>query len=259
MLTVLAAGGCATTAPRGYIAATNETVTAEIEQLGPAPGHVIYLENRSTVPVTVYSLTLRSCENVKQECEKPVRMNVKVRPGHRSTLQRVLPDNIHQRFRYSYSYGWRADSGITAALGVMAEGGSEHAAERLAAVRRAEAARRAEIGVHDEFLTNADIDALSDRVSSIRMEPDSLVMSVGDAVTLDQIRLILLGRDGERLGRVRHFGLYMRMGTVTLVRPDTLRAIAPGRVEIDLTLPDAIRSERVHALGGARITIVVRE
>lgn len=55
----LALAGCAPAAQRAYVAPTRETIisTTEEHQANP-PSHLIYIENHSTVPVTVFSLNL---------------------------------------------------------------------------------------------------------------------------------------------------------------------------------------------------------
>lgn len=64
-----------------FVAATNETVsTATEEAHGDAPAHNVWVTNASTEPVIVYSVTLRGCENIKQQCV-PRKMNLTVGPG----------------------------------------------------------------------------------------------------------------------------------------------------------------------------------
>src|SRR5690242_21947986 len=59
---------CAPAAQHTYVAQTRETIvsTTEEHEADP-PTHLIYIENHSTDPVTVFSLALTGCENIKPE------------------------------------------------------------------------------------------------------------------------------------------------------------------------------------------------
>ena len=258
LVLLLIVGGCAAKPPRAYIAATNETVRATTEEShGQAPAHNIYIENSSTVPVTVFSVTLRGCTNVKGTCDSPVSTNVRIPAGRRALVRRIEPRDPKQGFGYRYSYGWRADSGQSAALAVMANEGSVAAAEQLAAIERARAARQAEVGVHDEWLPVETVAALGSRAAGVRVEPDSFVVRVGEAVTLDRIRLMIIDSAGAPIGRAR-FSFGFQPGVVQFVRPDSLKAVAPGRVAIEVRLPVEANVGRTVMLPSRNVVIVVR-
>ena len=255
----LVIAGCASSGKMAYVAATSNTVVPVVEEAhGPAPAHVIYIENSSTVPITVYSVTLRSCENVKQQCDAPARRDVRVRPGGRSQIHRVEPRNANQGFQFRYSYGWRADSGSMAALSAMAEHGSVQASADLEAIARAREAQRTEVGAEDEYLSLADMKTLGAKIAAIRVEPDSLVLSVGGTVTVDRIRVMLLDQSGELLGRVRQVEWWYRPGVVEFTPPDTLRAIAPGRSPFEFALPAEALVGREVPLAAGKFVIIVR-
>ena len=248
---------CAARQP-AFVAATNETVIASTEEAhGPAAAHTIFIENRSTVPITVYSVTLRGCENVKAACDSPTPLSVRVAPGRRAMVRRVEPRNPERGFTYRYSYGWRAESGQAAALEVMANEGSVEAAEQLAAIERGRAARRAEVGVHDEWLSTTALAALGPRAAGVRAEPDSFVVRVGEAVTLDRIRMMVLDSSGAPLGRVR-FRFGYQPGVIQFVRPDSLKALRPGRVDVELQLPLEATVGQAATLPAAKVTLIVR-
>ena len=248
---------CAARRP-AYVAATNETVFASTEEAhGAAPAHTIYIENRSTVPVLVYSVTLRSCENIKAACDSPTPLSLRLAPGRRAMVRRVEPRDPQKGFTYRYSYGWRAESGQAAALTVMASEGSVEATERLAAIERGEAARRAEVGAHDEWLSTSALAALGPRLAGVRAEPDSFVMRVGEAVTLDRIRLMVVDSSGAPIGRAR-FRFGYQPGVIQFVRPDSLKAVRPGRVVVELRLPLEVTVGQAATLPGAPVTLVVR-
>lgn len=254
---VLAA--CASSSKPAFVAANNQTVFASTEQgHGPNPVHVIYVENRSTIPILVYGATLRRCENVKQRCDSPQKLNVRIAGGRRAPILRVEPRAENLGFTYSSSFSWQADSsGQVAALSVLADEGVQEARENIAAIERADAARRAEVGGHDDWLSTSSLGALGARAAAIRAEPDSIVMRVGEVVTLDRIRLIALDSAGARLGRVRYsFGF--QPGVVAFTRPDTLRAVAAGRVALELRAPIEAQVGRTAPLAPVLVSIIVR-
>lgn len=107
LLGAIGASGCASGVQRVYVAPTNETVvTGVTEGRGDDVFQMIWVANRSTVPVTVYSVTLRSCENVRQPCE-PRPMNVRLAAGEQRTVLRVEPKSDLQGFSFRYTFAWR--------------------------------------------------------------------------------------------------------------------------------------------------------
>jgi hypothetical protein len=256
---VLLLTACASTpTQKVYVAPTRETVFATVEESQGAPGHMIFVENRSSVPVTVYSVSLRDCQNVKGQCSvHPV--NIHLDAGRRSTLLRVEPADPQKGFNCHYSFGWRADSTTTLALGALAANGDAVAQRQLDAMHRADERRRHEVGSQDLDLTPSDISALATPASSLRASPDSLVLRVGDRATLDTIHVLLLGGQNEILGRVH--GLQWRVGSpaVRLVPPDTLVAAAAGRALLQLRLPDAFLPDQPALHVPLQVPIVVRQ
>ena len=107
LLGAAGAVGCAPASQRIYVAPTVETVVASLEEArGDLPAHLVWVENRSTVPVKVYSVTLRSCENVRQPCE-PRPVDISLAAGQRRMVMRVEPRSPNQGFSFRYSFAWR--------------------------------------------------------------------------------------------------------------------------------------------------------
>src|SRR5262245_64616783 len=79
MVCLIAATSAAQSA---YVAPTSETIFTDTEQRQDNPAHLVFVRNRSTVPVTVFSVSLSGCQNIKGTCE-PRRVNLKVWPGGR--------------------------------------------------------------------------------------------------------------------------------------------------------------------------------
>jgi hypothetical protein len=252
--------GCASAAPEHlYIAPTAETVFTTTAEIGSVPGQIIAIENRSTVPITVYSVTLRECENVRPQCSVPRRLNLHIAPHGKETLVRVEPANPRTGFRFRYSYGWRADSSSIAALGALASAGDTLARNRLAAISREEAHRRAAVGVKDLDLTPAEVNALADQATSLRATPDSLTIQSGGRVTLDTIHVLLIGPQGETLGRIRAFQWRLASGAVSAIRPDTIAGVRAGRAVLELRLPDNVLPGKPALHTPILIPIIVRE
>lgn len=106
---VLASGCAAKATERVYVAPTDQTVTARLEAAMDGRGQYVYVENRSTVPVTVTSLHLRDCENIKNRCEV-TRMRLKLAPGQRQQIGTVRPANPDAGHNFRYSFTWEADN-----------------------------------------------------------------------------------------------------------------------------------------------------
>jgi hypothetical protein len=258
-LSALLLPGCASAPTQhAYVAPTFETVFTTTEEMTTGPGQIVYVENRSSVRVTVYSVTLRDCQNIKASCT-PRQLNLRLDPGNRVTLVRVEPANPQQGFNFRYSFGWRADSSTTAALGALAAGGDTVARQQLSAIQREEARRRGTIGAADLDLAPNEIADLASRAGSLRALPDSLVLRVGGRVTLDTVRVLLISTQGETLGRMRALQFRVLPGPVSLVRPDTIVAVSPGRTSLQLKLPDDVLPGRPSIHDPVQVPIVVRQ
>ena len=218
-----------------YVAPTDETVTTQVEEgYGSTPSHVIWIRNASSVPIQVYSVTLRDCENVKQDCA-PYPLRLVVRPGAREVLRRVQPRNPDAGFGFRYTFGWRADSSAVAALRTLADNGSVTAQQQLAAHDAEAAERRATVGSHDQMLGQDEIAALGARVAGLRLEPDSVVVHVGQLFLVHQVRLLAVDSAGAVLGRVRAYNWRVAQGVVTMLS-DTVVAQRVGRTTADFRL-----------------------
>lgn len=254
----LSLSACAPAAHRAYIAPSNETVTSNTEERhDDPPTHLIYVQNHSTVPITVFSVSLRGCDNVKQTCE-PKPMNLRIPAGGRAIALRVQPENVHRGFNYSFGFSWRADSGGTSALVAMAGAGDSTSAQRLAAMRRAEEADRATPGIRYNELSRSDYTALKGRIAGVRADPDSLVLGPGDRATLDRIRILLVDTAGNVVGRTRWVGWRVPSSrAVQFTPPGNLLGRNPGRAVMHFELADEAQQLLGTQLNELEVPVVV--
>lgn len=229
--------GCASSGGQQvYVAPTAETVYSGYEEMQTQPGQVMYVENRSSVTIHVYSVTLRGCENIKQRCEvRPV--NIRVGPNGHEVILRIEPEDPQKAFNFSASYAWTADSAPKAALGALSTAGDSQATRELVAIRQAEARAGHQFGGQDLNLTAAEVDSLGDRAGSLRVVPPSLDIRVGQRVPLDTLRVLLVSTDGQTLGRVWTFGYRLPGdGVAHFVQPSSIVGAGPGHTVLQIQL-----------------------
>ena len=220
---------------QSYVAPTNETVTTRTEEgLGSSISQVIWIHNGSTVPIDVYSVTLRDCDNVKQDCSpRPLRMHLQ--PGRSDVLTRVEPRDAERGYSYRYTFGWRADSAYMAALHVLAATGTPQAEQRLASQEKANDDERTTVGSHDIVLGRDELATLGPKVYRLAVEPDSIVLHVGQSFLMHEVRVLAYDLQGNLLGRVASFQGRMLQGVMT-VHGDTATAERAGRSRMEFRL-----------------------
>jgi hypothetical protein len=105
----LVIAGCASQSQLVYVAPSNDTIISTTEEgHGATPSHNIYVVNESTVPIIVFGVALRDCENIKQQCESQP-ANVKIDGGQRRIVMRVEPKSLERAYSYRFSYSWRPE------------------------------------------------------------------------------------------------------------------------------------------------------
>ena len=252
--------GCASSGGQQvYVAPTSETVYSGYEEMQAHPGQVMYVENRSSVPIQVYSVTLRSCTNIKQTCEvRPV--NIRVGPNGHEVILRIEPEDPEKAYDFSASYAWRADSAPKAALGALSTAGDSQATHELAAIHQAEVRARHQVGGQDLDLTAGEVDSLGDRAGSLRVVPPSLVIRVGEQVPLDTLRVLLISTDGQTLGRVWAFRYRLPGdGVANFAKPSGVIGTRPGRTVLQLQLNEDVLREKPDLHRALEVPIVVTQ
>lgn len=235
-ITILGSGVAASPlVAQKYVAPTNETITTRLEEgYGSRPSQVIWIYNGSTVPVDVYSITLRDCENVRQDCA-PHQLRMHLQPGRSDVLYRVEPQDPEKGFTFRYTYGWHADSAYTAAPTVLATGGDKPAEQQIAAQQTAAAEERTTVGAHDVVLGRDELATLGPQITSLRVQPDSIVIHVGQSFLMHQVRILAYDLQGNLLGRV---GTYRGKGMngILTAHGDTATAQRVGRTRLEFQL-----------------------
>ena len=97
---------CAPNPPSGPVRRGEETVTAWLtDQGGSTPGKIVYVRNNSDAPVTITSLTLFDCENIRNACIMTP-LSVRLEPGQVSEIQRVEAQRREGAFSFRFRFGW---------------------------------------------------------------------------------------------------------------------------------------------------------
>jgi hypothetical protein len=250
--------GCAPATQRAFVAPTSETIVSTTEERqGDQSAHLIYVQNRSTVPVIVFGTRLTNCENVKQQCSmRPA--NVRIGPGERQLAIRVEPDNAVRGFSYHFGFSWRADSSNLTALAALAASGEQTSQLRLAAMRSADSLNRAELGPHVNELTREDFTVLAGKAVAIRGYPDSLVLAPGAKASLNDIRLLVVDSMGMALGSTHWMRWQVPSNrAVQFVPPETFVALAPGRALVQFRLADQAQTRLGRQIADISYPIVV--
>lgn len=247
------------TAQAKYVSPDQRTVRTFLE---PKPGQlntkVVRVENLSTVPIVVTEVVLMNCNNVGMMCGLN-EMETTVEPGRRKTVLEVEPAVFTRAVTFGYRFKWRQKT-REAILGTLASAGDSAATLRLAQMQRAEAARTASARPGEVVLYADELVALGNQVATLRADPDSVVIPVGGASTVNTLRIIAVDSSGRSLGRLRTaYRFYFEPGpAASLARPDSLLGLSPGRQTLTMRLPEALSVGRTTPFDGVRFTIIVR-
>ena len=249
-LALVLVAACTPATQHAYVAPSRTTIVNTTEESqGPPEAHLIYIENRSTVPVTVFSVSLTGCENVRQQCT-PHPVKIRVRPGGRELAMRVEPANKDQGFGYQFGFSWNADSAGVNALNALASNGDAAAQERLTAMQRADSLDRASGGIRE--LSREDFKTLGSRIASIRARSDSLVLEPGERFEMDHVSLLLLDSQGAVLGRTSWDRYLVNGGSAfSFIPPGTVLARRPGRGVARFRLADEALAMIGHPVADA--------
>ena len=102
-------GACASAG--SVVPATAQTITSGLA-LGDLPESAgdVWMDNRSSGPIRVISVTLHDCINVQPTCNARIALDVKVNPGTRAIVYHVLRKVPYEPYRLTFYTEWRPDS-----------------------------------------------------------------------------------------------------------------------------------------------------
>lgn len=243
-------------AQSAYVAPTPETIFSDTEERqGNPPAHLVYVLNRSTVPVTVFSVSLTNCQNIKGRCE-PKRVNLRVRPGGRMMALRIEPANAFMPFGYHFGFSWRADSSNAMAVAALASAGDPSAREQLAGQQRLDSVRRTETGPQYTELTRNDFKALAGRARSLRAVPETLEVTPGERSSLQRVRLLVVDSVGQVLGQTHWIRWsWTRSRTIEFQADGQFIASGPGRTAVRFALAE--EAQQSLGLGMETVSVAV--
>ena len=247
-------------------AAPNWTnVFSDIETApGRDPAHNIWITNHSSVPVLITSITMQSCENIKQRCSGS-RVRVKVVPNGRALVFRVSPKDPLARWTYRrVTFTWQVDPGDPIALQKIAEAGYPKSSEELsgaalgrvgvAPARRTtpapanstnstnsansanseNAANSGRLAPSQlEWLDIAALGSLGEKLAGIVAVPDSVSVLDGRAFLLGNISVVAVDSSGNPLGRLSDGIRWSVPATnIIITRADTVFGAMLGKAEV---------------------------
>jgi hypothetical protein len=149
-LAVLALLGTLPAGAQTFVAPTSNNVIATSEVSGSEiPSYLLYVTNRSTVPIIVFGLTLSDCENIRQSCGGR-NLNIKIEPSERRQVGRIDIRSNDRASNYRWRFAWRADSSDARLIAAMRDAGMlEDQARVIAGEPRPVAASPAPAAVAD--------------------------------------------------------------------------------------------------------------
>lgn len=237
-----------------YVAPSRATVRASTEQAhAPRIGHTVYVENTSTVPITVYSVTLRNCENVRGLCDAPTPISVVVKPGRREVIRRIDPRDEGMGFFYRLSWAWRPESRDSTIAGVLADEAPAGLGPPAVIPRSGAPPVRSAEG----YLSEDEVRAYAGAGATLRTEPDTITMRVGETRSVRDVNVILYDSAGVRRGRIQ-YGMRFPPNKLSFVPPNIM-ATAPGEVTLEFFVPPARLAGIATPLPSAFLVVVIRE
>ncbi|HEX9346445.1 MAG TPA: hypothetical protein VF919_02620 [Gemmatimonadales bacterium] len=99
------AGACAGNRVPVFVAPSNQSIEAGSEMSFGGDGHVVYVDNHSSVAIMVTGLQLIDCENIKNSCEVQ-RLRIQVPAGQRTNIATVKPENPNRPYSFQFHYSW---------------------------------------------------------------------------------------------------------------------------------------------------------
>ncbi len=201
----------------------------------------VQVDNRSSEPIVVSSVTLVRCQNVRDRCGQTT-VEATVRAQSRSEVLRVEPADRGKPMSFGVSYVW-------------------HRARAVADSTAAGSPAPVSMLNGDGDLSHDMVISLGRGVVALRADPDTIVMSRGSFMLVSQFRVLAIGPKGETIGRVRgDMMVGIDPGTAAiLVKPDSIKAVATGTRAFTLRMPPRLSTGRDRPFRDLKVVIVVPE
>lgn len=230
---MLAAACAGRTGQTGGAISALEPIEAWTVDLGSGQGHAILFRNNRRDPVRITSITLLQCQNTSPSC-RTIDPRITVDPGQTREAITIRPQNRNEAFAftYTYRYAWVVSA---------------------AAVNQPIAAEAPAPGM----LTVAQARGLGARWRGLRVEPESLVMRIGDTVDMATLRVLAVDSAGGALGRLQVYDRSLTPGAALLTGYSRITAIGHG-VGLLIIRPQGAMWDAARPRPAVHVRIVVR-
>lgn len=254
---VLLAGSAACNRYPDVLPSSQSISSSTDERAGNPPTHVVYVENRSTVPVVVNRTSLTDCENVRDSCT-PLPMYLRIAPGERQIVRRIQPADPAHNFRYRFAYSWRGGNLDYTVVSTLAGSPDVRAEQREFVRKQGDSVRKAEAAAGYTFLGRDDYTPLAGRVAALRAVGDSIVLTVGQTGNIDNIRFVLVDAAGRVLGSTLWVQWHAPPGrTVQFLSAKEFVGRAPGHALLTFSLADEAQRMLGQIVRDLTVPIVV--
>ena len=240
------------------VAPTSQTVVSSTEErAGDPPSHVVFVENRSTVPVVLYRTSVTECENVSDSCT-PQPMNRRLAPGRKEIVLRIQPVDPARHFRYRFAYSWRAGTMDMTTVTILAGSPDVRAEQDALIQKQGDSVRKLEAAAGYAFIGRDDYTPLAGRVAAMRAVGDSIVLATGQTGNIDKLRFVLVDADGHVLGSTLWVQWKVPPGrTIQFVSGKEFVGRTPGRALLTFSLADEAQRMLGQTVGDVIVPIVV--
>ena len=103
-----------------------------------------------------------------------------------------------------------------------------------------------------------DLAALAPRVKSLRANPNTITLRVGQTVRLDSIKVTVLDSAGRVLGRLEGYDFGIQPNQAASAEPRKITGVRPGTTELAVRFPRGAWKPRTDPRAEAKVKIVVK-
>ena len=106
-------------------------------------------------------------------------------------------------------------------------------------------------------LDQAEMTALAPKIKSIKAEPTSITLHVGETMSLDKIAVTAIDSSGTTRGRLSGYDFAIKPGEPASAVPRQMTGVRPGTTELVIRYPYAAWRVRKDPRVEARVKVVV--